>query len=138
MNRIKEIWPNFDADAVQEENLPLKILEAQSEAINKYKEHNEVYSAIVTSTGDDTSSIKHILYLLPVYGNGYNYRYIEFSQPIDSIYPVEIKAFQTGNNEFGTAKNETEIYKTLTNIFKDQRTQIAITQLKSMGKGVER
>ena len=136
MNEIKEIWSNFEGDLTPEENIPYKILVTQSEAINRFKDVNEVYSTVVTSTGDNMIDIKHVLYLLPIYGNGYNYRYIEFTQPFDSIYPVQIKAFQVGNNDFGIVNKghgEKEIYTILEKIFNDKRTKIVLTQLKSMG-----
>jgi hypothetical protein len=137
MSDIKEIWSNFDGSSELEENIPLRILEKQAEAINRTKATNEVYSTVITSSGDNTSIIRHVLYLLPIYGNGYNYRYIEFTQPVDDIYPIEIKAFQAGNTDFGTVsreQGETGIYQTLTKIFQDKRTGIVLTQLKSMGK----
>ena len=140
MSDIKEIWSNFDGSQEPEENIPFKILEAQSNAINKHKEGNEVYSTIVTSSGDGMSYVRHVLYLLPLYGNGYNYRYIEFTQPVDNIYPVTIRAFQAGNTEFGVVTREvgeTGIYQTLELIFGDRRTQIVLEQLKSIGRSIK-
>jgi hypothetical protein len=140
MSDIKEIWSNFTGPEESEENVPLKILEAQVNAINKNKEVNEVYATIITSSGDNSSIIRNILYLIPIYGNGYNYRYIEFTQQIDAIYPVIVRAFQAGNTDFGTVTREmgeVGIYEVLTKIFSDLRTKIVLTQLKSIGRNVK-
>jgi hypothetical protein len=135
MSKIQEIWSGFSKS---EDNLnaPLKILENLAEAINSNSVTDEVFARIVTVTGVEQNELIHALYLLPIHGNGYNYRYIEFMQPIDSFFPVHIHAFQSGNSDFGIVpleNGEEGIYDVLKKIFSDLRTKIVFTQLKSMG-----
>lgn len=137
MNRIKEIWAGFTQTPVEAElNLPLQILEHLANEINKDAARDEVCARVVTVTGVASNEVIHSLYLLPVYGNGYNYRFIELAQPIDAFFPVHVTAFQSGNSDFGTVaieQGEDGIYETLQRIFGDPRTKIVFAQLKSMG-----
>lgn len=141
MNKIKEIWSSMnDNDVNGEINILKKILEVQAEAINKQKAQNEIYATLVTVKGENDSELINVMYLLPVFGNGYNYRYIEFIQPIDSIYPVKVRAFQNGNTDFGVIteeQGEKGIYEVLGRIFNDLRTKIVFNQLKAMGRTIK-
>jgi hypothetical protein len=142
MNKMQEIWSGFKKSTSDSKvNIPLRMLENLAEAINANSSEDEVLANVVTATGVESNELIHALYLLPLYGNGYNYRYIEFFQPIDSFFPVHIVAFQSGNSEFGVVsleEGEDGIYEVLKRVFSDERTHAVFTQLKSMGNTMRR
>ena len=141
MSEIEEIWSSFDGSTSgEQENIPKRILEMEADAINKDTERSEIFASVVSVTGTEINELKHVLYLLPVYGNGYNYRFIEFIQPIDDFFPVKISAFQSGNTDFGyvTFDQGTQgIYEVLRRIYTDLRTKVVFTQLKAMGATIK-
>lgn len=137
MSEFKKIWPGLQgASESLEINVPLGILKEQAAAINEASEEHELHAAIVTVSGMEPGELIHALYLLSNSGQGYNYRYIEFTQPIEGFYPVQISAFQTGDCDFGLAQDEEEVYDALEKIFRDERTSIVFSQLRAIGRTI--
>ena len=119
-------------------NIPLRSLQQLSDSINSEKDNSKIISTVVSVSSDDDNkkSIKHVLYLFPIKGHGYNYRYIQFEQSIESYFPVRILAFQNGASDFGVAENENEILLKFNEIAIDPRTKIVFNQLKSIGETI--
>jgi hypothetical protein len=113
-------------------------LQKLSDSINSQKDNSKIISTVVSVSSDDDNkkSIKHVLYLLPIKGHGYNYRYIQFEQSLESYFPVKILAFQNGVSDFGVAENENEIFSKFKQIATDPRTKIIFDQLKSIGETI--
>jgi hypothetical protein len=137
MSDIRDIWKETTSGNQQPENVPLAILEKQAKSINEEAEKTNIISAVFNITNSAEPKIKHVLYLFPRNGNNYNYRFIEFTQPIDSFYPVTIQAYQNGDIHFGDCGDENEIYSTLTKIFQDPRRNIVFEQLKNIGATIQ-
>lgn len=142
MSKIRNIWKEVSSNqpAERSEITPLKILEEQANAINDDADRTNIVGMTMTFTisqQDTIKETKHILYLFPKNGNDYNYRFIEIKQNIDSVYPIKVSAFQNGNTDFGTCKNEDEFYETLKRIFTDRRKEIVFDQLKNIGNSIE-
>lgn len=124
---------SFDNKKGFEKNIVLEILEALTETINRNTKETELFANIVTVTGTDIGDISYVLYLLPVYGNNYNYRYLELTQPIDNYFPIRISAFQSPPETFN-AEDENQLFNILNHVYQDKRTQIIFSQLKNIGK----
>ena len=139
MKNIRNIWKDtYPNESNQDENVPLAILERQAKAINEDKAKTDIIATVISITNStELAKIKHILYLLPVHGNNYNYRFVEFNQPIGSYYPVTISAYQQGETSFGECYKEDEIYDALEKIYKDKRRSIVFEQLKNIGETVK-
>jgi hypothetical protein len=135
MSNIRNIW--MEASSQQNENnIPRAILEKQAEAITADVERTEIIASVITVANSTEPFIKHILFLFPRFGDNYNYRFLEFKQPIDSYYPVSIEAFQRGDTSFGECNSENEIYEKLSEIFRDTRRAIVFEQLKNIAHTV--
>lgn len=137
MSDFKKIWHDLkEKSETSDQNVPFGILKEQAKAISEVFNEYGLRATIVTSKGEEPGELIHALYLLTNSGHGYNYRYIEFSQPIEGFYPVKISAFQTGDCDFGKASSEEEVYGVLEEIFNDPRTHIVFDQLKSIGRTI--
>jgi len=132
MSAIRNIWSEI-SESRDHNNVPLAILQEQAKAINSDAEKTEITAAVITLTNSTEPIVKHVLYLVPRHGNNYNYRFVEFIQPVDSYYPVKIEAYQQGDTNFGECRNEDEIYSKLTAVFQDIRRTIVFDQLKNIG-----
>lgn len=141
MSTIRNIWKEVNVDLKKDKTTPLDILKEQAKAINEDIDKTNLYGLVMSfsiGSNDKIDTIKHTLYLCPRNGGDYNYRFIEFEGKPDNDYPLTVYAYQNGGNlNFGECKDETELYKVLTEIFKDPRLKIVFEQLRNIGNTID-